>query len=55
MCRSQFEGTRRVVRLAFFRGSWRHKKLLGFSPFSFEYLAFLVALGPYYQNGVFAF
>jgi len=41
--------------LAYFRGSWRQKKLLGFLAFSFQYLAFLEAVGTYYQTGVLAF
>jgi len=32
--------TLNVVNLAFFRGSWRHKKLFGFLAFSFQYLFF---------------
>jgi len=38
-------GSVRVARLAFFRGSWREKNCL----------AFLEAVGTYYQTGVLAF
>ena len=36
----------------YFRGSWCQKNCLAFS---FQYLAFLMAVGTYYQTGVFAF
>jgi len=47
--------TLNVVNLAFFRGSWRHKKLLAFWLFRFNIWLFLEAVGTYYQTGVLDF
>jgi len=44
--------TPNFTNLAFFRGSWRQKKFFGFF---FQYLAFLEAVGTYYQTYVLGF